>query len=409
MRRNIIAGCVLGTLFLAVALAVMTTPQEAEAVPAFARKYRMSCTTCHAPAPRLKDYGDEFAGNGFILKDQEAPRYFVETGDEDLDLIRDFPIAIRLDGFIKHQTNTDKEVDLSSPYNLKLISGGSLGKNLAYYFYFYFSEHGEIAGIEDAFLMFNDLFGHDLDVYLGQFAVCDPLFKPELRLTYEGYPIYKDGIGQSGINLSYDKGILVTYAAPFGTDFVVEVVNGNGIGEADNNRVFDKDKYKNIVGRVSHGITDFLRVGAFGYYGKERSTWMQTEEVENPVERSATNEVWMAGPDATISMKDVVEVNFQYLERRDDNPFFALTKPKDKIETRGGLTELILMPEGDRSKVYAVGLYNWREAEYDIDDYETITGHVGYLLRTNIRLIAENTYDIVNEENRFVLGFIAAF
>ena len=39
------------------------------AIPAFARKYRMSCKTCHSPFPKSIDYGDEFAGNGFVLKD----------------------------------------------------------------------------------------------------------------------------------------------------------------------------------------------------------------------------------------------------------------------------------------------------------------------------------------------------
>ena len=37
------------------------------AIPAFARKYNMSCKTCHSPFPTLKAYGDEFAGNGFQL------------------------------------------------------------------------------------------------------------------------------------------------------------------------------------------------------------------------------------------------------------------------------------------------------------------------------------------------------
>ena len=60
------------------------------AIPAFARKYSMSCTTCHAPFPAFKPYGDEFAGNGFVLKDKDAPRYTVETGDDNLALIRDF-------------------------------------------------------------------------------------------------------------------------------------------------------------------------------------------------------------------------------------------------------------------------------------------------------------------------------
>ena len=31
------------------------------AIPAFARKYSMSCKTCHSPFPYLKPYGNEFA------------------------------------------------------------------------------------------------------------------------------------------------------------------------------------------------------------------------------------------------------------------------------------------------------------------------------------------------------------
>ncbi|MCK7528382.1 MAG: hypothetical protein MZV64_67865 [Ignavibacteriales bacterium] len=50
-------------------------------MPAFARKYSMSCKTCHAPFPKLKPYGEEFAGNGFVIKDKDTPRYTIDTGD----------------------------------------------------------------------------------------------------------------------------------------------------------------------------------------------------------------------------------------------------------------------------------------------------------------------------------------
>jgi hypothetical protein len=53
-------------------------------IPAFARKYKMSCKTCHEPFPRLKPYGAEFAANGFVLKDQESARNFTETGDDQI-------------------------------------------------------------------------------------------------------------------------------------------------------------------------------------------------------------------------------------------------------------------------------------------------------------------------------------
>ena len=59
------------TLTLAALLAAVLA-ENAGAIPAFARRYKMSCTTCHAPFPRLKAYGDEFAGAGFVIPEQET-------------------------------------------------------------------------------------------------------------------------------------------------------------------------------------------------------------------------------------------------------------------------------------------------------------------------------------------------
>ena len=76
---------------------------ECIAIPAFARKYQISCQVCHSPAmPRLKAFGDEFAGNGFRLTEYESPRYFIQTGDDKLSLFRELPLAIRMDGFASY-------------------------------------------------------------------------------------------------------------------------------------------------------------------------------------------------------------------------------------------------------------------------------------------------------------------
>jgi hypothetical protein len=171
--------------------------EQLQAIPAFARKYRMSCTTCHTPAaPALKPYGDEFAGNGFRLADEQSPRYYTETGDTKLSLVRELPIAVRLEGFVNYNLAGNEKTDFASPYLLKFMSGGEISERLSYYFYFYFSERGEVAGVEDAFLMYNNLFGIDFDISLGQFQVSDPLFKRELRLSLEDYVLYTSQIGQ---------------------------------------------------------------------------------------------------------------------------------------------------------------------------------------------------------------------
>jgi len=368
---------ILRTGFAVVLLAAVSLG-SLQAMPAFARKYSMSCKTCHAPFPKLKPYGEEFAANGFVIKDKDTPRYFVDTGDSMLSLLRELPIALRLEGFLAYNNANTRQVDFTSPYILKFLSGGPIAKNIAYYFYFFFSERGEIAGLEDAFVMFNDLFGSDLDLYVGQFQVSDPLFKREVRLPFEDYQIYRTTPGDSRINLTYDRGLMLTYGFPTGTDITFEVLNGTGIHEANVFRNFDDDGYKNVMLRVSQEVAPAFRLGAFGYSGKERP-----DEV--------VNSVWMAGGDATLSVKPF-ELNVQYVERRDSNPYYAVILPIEDVMTRGAFAELIYRPKGDDSRWYAAGLFNWVDSDQEDLRYTAATAHIGYLLRRNIRLTAETTY-----------------
>ena len=368
------------------------------AIPAFARKYSMSCKTCHSPFPYLKPYGNEFAANGFVLKDKDAPRYFVKTGDDRLSLIRDFPVAVRIQGYVTYNEENNDQFDIGTPSAFKIMSGGSLTKDVSYYAY-YILESGEPGKIEDAWLMFNNLFNSELDLTVGQFQVSDPIFKRELRLTNEDYIIYKVRPGLSMIDLTYDRGITLAYTLPTSTDLVLEVVNGSGIGELYSNNLFDRDKYKNLMGRVSQGVLENLRVGAMGYYGNEMVDQSDTS-------LSFKNEIWMIGGDATLE-SNMFELNLQYVYRNDNNPY-AMQIGKE-VKTQGGFAELIFKPDGDESIWYMVALYNQVESDDNALDYKSVAGHIGYLLRRNIRLVGECIYDIDNEYAKFNMGFVTAF
>lgn len=389
-RINRLFASAVISLFLSILAA-----QSLLAIPAFARKYRMSCKTCHVAAPKLKPYGDDFAANGFELTDQENARYFVDTGDDMLSLIREFPIAARIDGFLTYNDYAGKKVDFDAPWVIKILSGGRLADHLAYYFYFLMNERGEVAGVEDAYVMFNNLLGADFDIYLGQFQLCDPLFKRETRLTYEDYQIYKTAPGLSGINLEYDRGLMFTFGAPGGPDLVLEVVNGNGIGEADESRNYDSDKYKNFLGRISQDIGKHFRLGAFAFTGRERMN-------------GNVNSAWMAGPDATVDFSGKAELNLQYIERRDDNPFFLAGDPPE-IKTRGGFAELVLMPRGDESRVFPALVWNRVDSGQDDLDYHSLSFHLTYMLRRNFRLTGEFGREFEKENNRLGFGFVSAF
>jgi hypothetical protein len=205
--------------------------------------------------------------------------------------------------------------------------------------------------------------------------------------------------GYSNINLTYDRGVMFNYGFDIGTNINLQVLNGTGIGEATLFRAFDKDKYKNVFAAISQDIGEHFRLGVSGYYGNEL--------IENPdTVYSSKNELWMAGVDASVSAGPF-ELNLQYVERRDKNPYVRVT-PED-VKTRGGLAELIFRPDGDESKWYSVLLYNKVNSDDKLVEWESLALHLGYLVRRNIRLVGEYSYNIHGKFGRIGAGFIAAF
>jgi len=384
-------------LFFAFSLFIVT---DSSAIPAFARRYKVSCTTCHAPFPHLKPYGDEFAGNGFIMVENEKERDYITAGDDLLWLNKDFPVAVRFDAYALFEDKTEVDKDLETPWGLKFMSGGTLYKNIGYYFYFYLSERGEVAGIEDAYVHFNNVFGTPLDIMVGQFQTSDPLMKRELRLTFEDYVFYKTRFGGATVNLAYDRGIMLVYGIETtGTDLVAMVVNGNGKDEAGEDKKFDDDKYKNFGLRVNQGIGDYLSIGAFFYQGKEK---------HDDFSGTFMKRIRYGGPDFNLAIGPV-EITGQYLIRHDKDDQLKGPFSRGTNFSQGIIGEVIFAPQLDRSRFYLTGLYNWIDSEFDGFNYETATISGTYLVARNLRLIAEYTRDLQHDRNRFTLGLVSGF
>lgn len=390
MRRTIIAALLLTVL-------AGLAPREAEAIPAFARRWKISCTTCHAPFPRLKDFGEEFAGNGFTIPESDVERDYVKAGDELLKLNKDFPVAGRFDAYAVWDDGKDVEYDLQSPWGLKLLSGGPLAEKTGYYFYFYMSERGEVAGVEDAIIHFDDVFASGLDVVVGQFQTSDPLLKRELRLTFEDYHLYKSKPGDSHTDLTYDRGLMLAYGVESsGTDLIMTVTNGNGKGEADAARQFDDNNRKNVGLRLSQAVGGQASVGFYGYVGRE--------DLDDGAGGMLDNGITWWGPDVSLDLGKLAFTG-QYLLRTDDAP----TAGAADVETKGTVAELIYAPQGDLSTHWFTLLYNKVDSDLDALDLETVTFGATYTMARNVRLMAEFTRDLENETNRAVLGTVTAF
>jgi hypothetical protein len=380
---------------------ISLAPTRADAIPGFARRYKVSCVMCHNPVPVLNDFGEQFAGNGYRLAPGEVPGDTVVTGDGLLTLAQDLGLAFRLEAYVREYTKGNAVTDFETPYALKLLSSAPLSKTISYYFYAFLFERGEVGGVEDAFITFNDIGGEPADLSIGQFQVSDPLFKRELRLEYEDYVVYRARVGDSPVDLTYDRGLLAAVDL-LGFGISAQALNGNGRGPAQANRRFDNDFGKNFALRVTRDLGPGLRVGGFGYFGRSTS-------------ESVRNETTMLGIDATLA-RGPLELNLQYLHRNDDRPTFETAARR--VDLDGGFAELLVRPRGSRWHGFA--LYNLvsatdrlvslrlGEAE-PLDRYETVTGGVGYLLRRNFRVTAEATHDIEQGGLRWAMGFVSAF
>ena len=380
-------------------LILVTTP--AAALPVFARRYRMSCQLCHNPIPALTAFGEQFAANGFRMSPDEEPNDTLDTGDRMLQLMQSLPLAVRLDAYVQLYSNGNAVTDFQTPYLLKVLSSGALSRKFSYYFYAFLAERGEVAGIEDAFLTYNDLGGAPVDVSVGQFQISDPLFKRELRLEFEDYAIYRARIGAVPLDLSYDRGIMVA-ADVAGFSLTGIAVNGNGKGESQPNRQFDVDAGKNFFLRASRDLPAGFRLGGFGLYGRSDANGFH-------------NRTAMFGLDATWG-RGAVEVNAQYIHRNDDRPTFTPGEPEAELD--GGFAELLIRPAN--SVWYGFGLYNLVKADQPLLDvrlggpsalrrYESLSFGIGRLLQRNLRVTAEGTYDLEMEAGRWTLGFVSAF
>lgn len=399
------------------------TPRTASAIPAFARKYRVSCMQCHAPVPRLNAFGEAFAGNGFEFAVGEPPRDTVATGDALLRLQSDLPLAIRYDAYLRGLTNPsggDNAIDFQTPWVIKLLSGGQVADKISYYLYFLLTERGEVAGLEDAYVQFTDVASTGVSLIVGQFQVSDPLFKRELRLEYEDYQAYRVRVGLATADLTYDRGLMALWSPREGSDVAFELVSGRGLNPASVNKQYDGDDAKSGLVRLSQDIGSF-RVGVFGYRGNE-------------TEAGVRNTISMWGPDATAPLGSFGEVNFSFVRRTDSDPFFGtcsvaspcpgnVTSPFSTT-VNSGFAEAVFWPQGPSGRWFFTALYNWvdsdtpvvslRLGEQDegtgyLSKYQTATGGIHYLLKRNVRLMGEAGWDFEREQMRLVLGTMLAF
>lgn len=163
-------------LCAAVGITGLFPPSEAHAIPAFARKYAVTCTTCHTAPPRLNTFGERFLENGYQLPGTEDGGSIGKKNLDDISLddVSHY-LGARLRGNVlrsyrfKQQNPAGTEPgivenksELGFPEVFSLFTAGTLSKNIGFFVELESNLKERATGIERAFLTFDNLMGQDL-------------------------------------------------------------------------------------------------------------------------------------------------------------------------------------------------------------------------------------------------------
>ncbi len=197
---------------------VLGSVPRTSAIPAFARKYQTSCSTCHNDYPELNDFGEAFKKNGFKFpKDdetfvKEAPVLLGAKAYQKVfpkavypgEIPGSLPLGFRYSGFATYNSKQPLSIapflprtDLFSPNTFTMIAAGSFGERLSFWIDDDISAGGSGAegGLGDGYLKVNDL-GHyiglpkdALNLRFGQFELDLP-FTQARTINLSDYDIY---------------------------------------------------------------------------------------------------------------------------------------------------------------------------------------------------------------------------
>ncbi len=289
-------GCVRAAKVLAYSVVVLSVLlidcRPASAIPAFARKYGLPCSSCHEAWPKLSPFGQQFKDNGYQLgNDRDAP-IFQQAAY--------WPIALRITPNWHLERQDHVVVDGPNGQNtalatvttngfdytgMDMLTAGTLAKNFSFLLVPSADETGAFH-FESANVRFDNLLGSSwLNIKVGKFEL-DNLQSEKRILTlsanggfYQNYhfqpwlapgvvsPAYVFGIGDNQLGMEWmghsaNDRTRVSAALLTGTDGNPDFQSGIGGAAGRAYEAFFAGSQAFEVGNLG-----LQRVGGFAYFG----------------------------------------------------------------------------------------------------------------------------------------------
>ncbi len=290
----------LKSIYLLTTLILCLSVESSIAIPAFSRKYKTSCITCHSVYPKLNPFGEAFRINGYQYPKDDADKVKEEPVLLGSDAYKRVwpksvwpntlpgtsPVSLRARGAFQVTTVDSATTSEFGMPALQLLAAGTIGEDITVFAGAHLFENNEPGSIDRLYVKFDNILSryipkHALYIEFGQFIPeLVPFASLHRGLTNNSYAFntYDPSMGDKfvaghvhgakafGLE-NFQLGLEASGVIRSRLRYVIGVVNGNGT-TADANA--DKDFY----GRLCY------KIGGMGYDGSS------TQETENIEEKS---------------------------------------------------------------------------------------------------------------------------
>lgn len=289
-------------VFAVVSLFLFALPQNAEAISAWAKKYNVDCSTCHAAGQStLNPFGQDFLRRGHRMSDDEVVT--------DLSKLLSINTKLRL-----HDSNAVGRNSTFEVHAFSIYTGGMLSSHFSYFTEIYLYENtGKTSGpadsayhskLADAYLMYTSHPNSSTytAVRVGQ------LSSSQMLLFWGVGPRYTETRNYLVNNSAVSPNTYKPFMRNFGAEVAQTVKNLhvafavlNGTGASFTNSI-DNNESKDVYATVDYSLgNQGSAVGAYSYKGRGLVTPATGSTWENEFSRVGLFGRWVNGPLAVTS------------------------------------------------------------------------------------------------------------
>lgn len=233
---------------------------NAEAMPAFARKTNMACSTCHTAWPSLNAFGRQYKEHGYRLGHLEKPG---KTISKDLKWDESLPISVILVArpYDKKDSGETKNRAL---HEVELMVAGPMGEHYSGFFEIEAEDEvtngiGFDTGIPAAHFTYNHSEAANLQFSWGTNTLFDPYnsYSAKRRMTRGTNAVIGQGFGgaDNGGSLAGSRQNITLYGRPAPKFFYGVALSGDG-GDTEG------AEGDSLTARVAYDVMPSLTVGA---------------------------------------------------------------------------------------------------------------------------------------------------